>query len=131
MFSQDAADQQFLDEVARRYPNSTARGKLEEANKKYPKMYKNIIARAKAAPDESWKEYAKSQYGWIVDLYDAVPDLKKIVDEAVRDPALLRLENRRLEIGRPPHRLAPVGLCVAVLGNLVKLGHDVRSNSIA
>jgi hypothetical protein len=84
MFSQDAADQQFLDEVARRYPNSTARGKLEEAIKKYPKLYKNMIAKAKASPDESWKEYAKSQYGWIVDLYDAVPDLKKIVDEAVQ-----------------------------------------------
>jgi len=84
MFSQDAADQQFLDEVARRYPDSSVRGKLEEAIKKYPKMYKNIIAKAKASPDDSWKEYAKSQYGWIVDLYDAIPDLKKIVDEAVR-----------------------------------------------
>ena len=84
MFSQDAADQQFLDEVARRYPDSTVRGKLEEAIKKYPKLYKNMIAKAKASPDESWKEYAKSQYGWIVDLYDAIPDLKKIVDEAVQ-----------------------------------------------
>ena len=88
MFVQEVADQQFLDEVARRYPNSPVRGKLEEAIKKYPKMYKNVIARAKAAPktvqDESWKEYAKTQYGWIVDLYDAVPDLKKIVDEAVQ-----------------------------------------------
>ena len=74
MFSQDAADQQFLDEVARRYPNSTARGKLEEAIKKYPKLYKNIIAKAKE---------------------------RAFVEEAASDPATQKtnIEAKRIEIG--------------------------------
>lgn len=83
MFSQGVADEQFLEEVARRYPDSPVLGKLEEAIKKYPKLYKTIIAKVKASPDEYWKEYAKTQYGWVVDLYDAIPELQKIVDQAV------------------------------------------------
>jgi hypothetical protein len=47
MFSQDAADQQFLDEVARRYPNSPVRGKLEEAIKNIRNCIKILLLKPK------------------------------------------------------------------------------------
>lgn len=86
MFSQDAADQQFLNEIGRRHPTGGTVGKLEESIKKYPKLYKEIVDKAKAAPasDTSWKDTARAKYGWIVDLYDALPELQKVIDSAVQ-----------------------------------------------
>ena len=38
---------------------------------------------AKGTP--AWIQYAKEQYGWIVDLYQSVPELQAIVDQAVKE----------------------------------------------
>lgn len=32
----------------------------------------------------AWFQYAKEQYGWIADLYQSVPELQTIIDEAVK-----------------------------------------------
>lgn len=37
---------------------------------------------AKGTP--AWFQYAKEQYGWIADLYQSVPELQSIVDQAVK-----------------------------------------------
>lgn len=34
---------------------------------------------------QAWLDYAREQYGWIADLYDAVPELKAIIDKAVKE----------------------------------------------
>jgi hypothetical protein len=87
MFSQEQADQMFLDEVGRLHPNGGTVGDLAASKKKFPKLYKNTVAKVKqtaANPaDTSWKEFAKTQYGWITELYDAVPEVQGIVDAAV------------------------------------------------
>lgn len=33
---------------------------------------------------KTWKDAARSSFGWYVELYDAVPELKKIIDTAVK-----------------------------------------------
>lgn len=87
MFSQEQADQTFLDEVGRLHPKGGTVGDLAASKKKFPKLYKQTVDKVKqtaANPtDTSWKEFAKTQYGWITELYDAVPEVQGIVDAAV------------------------------------------------
>jgi hypothetical protein len=87
MFSQEQADQTFLDEVGRLHPMGGTVGDLDASKKKFPKLYKETVAKVKASAanpaDASWKEFAKTQYGWVTELYDAVPEVQGIVDAAV------------------------------------------------
>jgi hypothetical protein len=44
-------------------------------------------SRTKTSPKTktSWKDAARASYGWYVELYDAIPELKKIIDTAVKE----------------------------------------------
>ena len=38
-----------------------------------------------AAKKKDWKAEARASFGWYVELYDAIPELKKIIDTAVKE----------------------------------------------
>lgn len=85
MASQDFIDQTFLDEVANRYPNSDVKGDLAAAKKKYPQMYKSVMKRVneQGTQGPGWQNFLRTKYGWLVDLYDEIPQFKGIIDQAV------------------------------------------------
>jgi hypothetical protein len=69
MFSQQQADQTFLDEVGRLHPTGGTVGDLDASKKKFPKLYTDTVDKVKAAAanpaDTSWKNLPKpNTVGW-------------------------------------------------------------------
>jgi hypothetical protein len=87
MFSQDQVDQTFLDKVAQLHAQSGVVDDLAKAKAKFPKLYQETLTAVQNAAqnpaDTSWQEFARTQYGWVLDLYNAVPELQSIIDAAV------------------------------------------------